>query len=290
MVLRSKRLWLLGILVSMMLGSAAWVWRTQRTATQAPASLVERLDSRVRLPQASVVPCEKSAAGEPLHLLVLGQSNAANHGEAMAMRSAPVTIVTPAGCLLAHDPLPGATGRGGSIWSRLPQLLAAAGVKRPVRFSVLAVEGSSLHDWVADASPLRAELIRLLVGLQQRDTPPHLVLWQQGEADAHIGTPTANYEADLRRLAALLQGQGVHVPMLLALSTRCRSEANLPVRDAVVRAIRQNRQMLPGPDTDTLDTLAMRHDGCHFSVAGMDAAAQLWAQSIATALISLQRH
>ena len=289
LAIRGKRLWLLASLVSILLGSANWVWRTQITATQGSASLVERLGSRVQLPQAGVVPCEQAGPGKPLHLLVLGQSNAANHGEALTTPSAQVMVVTPAGCALAQDPLPGATGRGGSIWSRLPQMLAAAGVARPLRFSVLAVDASSLHDWVADASPLRAELIRLLVGLQQRDTMPHLVLWQQGEVDARQGTSTADYETDMYRLAALLQDHGVDAPMLLAQSTRCRSEANLPVRDAVVRLIKHNRQMLPGPDTDTLNSPAMRHDGCHFSAAGMDAAARLWAQSIATALTSVER-
>jgi lysophospholipase L1-like esterase len=276
-----RRLKLLLIAALAVVAVAACVWQLRRDAHQ--RSLTARLNDRVPLPLAHAADCLVPTQTRPLHLLVLGQSNAANHGERAAAPSPLVTLVTSAGCALVHDPLPGATARGASIWSPLPQALAEMGVARPLRFSVLAVDASLLADWVAPASPLRAELVALLSGLRQKGHLPDLVLWQQGEADARQGTLATDYEAGIRSLDVLLKTQGVKAPMLLALSTRCRSEPGQAVRQAIGR-LTASGPMLAGPDTDTLAAPEMRHDGCHFSASGQQAAARLWAQALVAAL------
>jgi hypothetical protein len=233
-------------------------------------------------PDAAVLDCAALARQRPLVLLVLGQSNAGNH--ALPWRSAPpVAMVAGDGrCLRAAAPLPGATGRGGSFWSSLPAALQEAGLRRPVVLGLLAVDGTTIDDWVRDDGPLRAPLSRQLDAMRRAGLAPEWVLWQHGEADAQHGIDRAAYRAALDRLAALVQTGERPTPILLARSTVCRSEPHLGVRDAVHDAIEHDaRRFRPGPDTDLLVGELMRYDGCHFTAIGSAQAAALWAEALA---------
>lgn len=218
-------------------------------------------------------------AANALNLLVLGQSNAANHGQSTVAEWPPQVLVRgPAGCAVQPDPLPGGTGAGGSLWSHLPRAMRDAGDARVPLVTLLAVDDTAVDDWTRPASPLRAALQRELQAAVAAGHPPDLVLWQQGEADARRGTGRDAYLAAFTDLVGLIRGAGVTAPVVVARSTRCRSEPSAPVRDALALATQRLPGVLPGPDTDTLDGPLMRHDGCHFSTAGQEAAARLWAQ------------
>lgn len=247
---------------------------------QRDAWLRTRLDERVHPGDEPVLDCAQVAAQRPLVLLALGQSNAGNHGATDAAARPPIVLFAQGRCLLARDPLPGATGHGGSIWSRLPAELAAAGLARPVVISVLAIDASRLDDWVRTDGPLRPALAEVAQALEHAGLPAQLVLWQQGEADAREGTSTAALAQALALLADLLQQAGVRAPVLLARSTVCRSAPSAPVRQALDLAAASVARLRLGPDTDTLDGPALRSDGCHFSAPGLGAAARLWARRI----------
>lgn len=265
--------------------AALWSWRGARAAQAAQASLEARIASIRPAPAgARSDACADWRSQQPLVLLALGQSNAANHGEA-GPSPAPVRVVHDGRCLWAGDPLPGATGDGGSIWARLPPRLAtqlpASWRQRPVVLAVMAVDATTLRDWVHDGSPLRPRLLRAAQALVASGLPPSLVLWQQGEADARRGTPAAQVADDLDAFAGLLAGAGIQAPWMLALSTVCRSAPHAGVRGAVQQRTRDGRRFVPGPDTDALTGAAMRRDGCHFTAAGLDSAADLWAAALA---------
>lgn len=214
-----------------------------------------------------------------LNLFVLGQSNAANHGESTVAEWPPQVLVRgPAGCAVQADPLPGGTGAGGSLWSHLPRAMRDAGDSRVPVVTLLAVDDTSIGDWTRPGSPLRAALQRELHAAVAAGHAPDLVLWQQGEADARRGTGRDDYAAAFTELVALIRGAGVTAPLVAARSTRCRSEPAAAVRDALDAAVQRVPGVLAGPDTDTLDGPRMRHDGCHFNAAGQEAAARLWAQ------------
>ena len=69
---------------------------------------------------------------------------------------------------------------------------------QPPRLMVLAVMGvdaTSMDDWVGEGSPLGERLENLVKSMQALDLAPNLVLWQQGEADARLGTTAAVYGA-----------------------------------------------------------------------------------------------
>lgn len=220
---------------------------------------------------AAAVPCSEFTAAQPLVLLVLGQSNAANQSELDSLAPGQVRVFHDGHCLLARDPLPGGSGRGGSLWPHVAALLQS-----PAVFSMLAVDATSVGDWTREGSPLRSMLVAHVAAMRRENLAPSLVLWQQGEADAIQGTSQANYQAGLVALRSVLDGAGSGAPVLLARSTVCRSPPNEAIRHAVLALAAADARWRLGPDTDTLLTPENRLDGCHFSVNGLRRAAVLW--------------
>jgi len=249
-------------------------------APKDPDQLGRRMAGIAQPAPGSQVPCASLAVQHPLVLLVLGQSNAGNHGSASRYPT-PVPVITAEGtCHNSLDPLPGGTGEGASVWTRLPAALRAEGFTRPVVLAVLAVDASSSAEWARPDSPLPARLETLAAATRAQGLPPALVLWHQGEADARSGTAPEVYTQALRTVAARLKAAGVGAPWLLAQSTRCRSPASEPLRQAVRTLASAEPGFLLGPDTDTLGAEDYRSDGCHFNDAGLDAAARLWARAL----------
>jgi hypothetical protein len=243
---------------------------------QPRSNLDVRLGKVVAVSNETEVSCPNIAKQRPLVLLALGQSNAANHGALVPAASGPVLVFARGKCVLANDPLPGGTGLGGSIWRRLPQLLADAGVTRPVLLAVLAVDASTLAEWTEDASPLKLRLTQTVEAMKRQGLPPTLVLWQQGEADARAGTTKTDYAAGLDKLEATLREEGSDAPIVLARSTVCRAEKSLAIRSAIEGKTASSARFRPGPDTDDLTGELLRFDGCHFTARGLDAAARMW--------------
>ena len=219
----------------------------------------------------------------PLVLLVLGQSNAGNHGldnPAKTGLGAPkAKVFVGAGCQVTADPLPGGTGGHGSIWSRPPLHLQSLGLDRPVVVALLAVDATRIKEWSRASGPLVARLDSLIEQLKLAQLQPDLVLWQQGEADALAGTPEAAYADGLDQLRAHLRAGGVLAPILAARSTICQGSEGAAVRSAIGQVVARHADMCLGPDTDTLQGPHRNRD-CHFSSLGLDAAARMWAQAI----------
>ncbi len=255
--------------------SQAWpYWRGLRAQQWLLASVVPVQDQ-------ADVDCARLRDGKPLVLLVLGQSNAGNHGSRpSAAPDSALNLVSPQGCRRVSDPLPGATGRGSSIWSRLPAALRSRGDDRPLVLGLLALDGLHAQPWADPRSPVHSQLFKLVAAMQQQGLPPRFIVWQQGEADARRGTPPADWQATLQTLATQLAATGLSAPILLARSTVCRSEPAAALHAAAAALERQDARFLPGANTDTLLAPRFRHDGCHFSTDGLAAAADLWADRL----------
>ncbi|MSO76442.1 MAG: hypothetical protein EXQ87_05965 [Alphaproteobacteria bacterium] len=215
-------------------------------------------------------------------LFTLGQSNAANHGATPHSPSAAVFNFNPfdGRCYRARDPLLGATGTEGSVWSRLATRLVEAGAYERVVIIAIAVEATSVVAWAeGEGRPRIAWAAR-----RARDAgllPPTHVLWHQGESDAIAGMGAARHHRQLTGVVAAIRGAGIQAPIYVAQASLCgagsRSEA---IRSAQRAVAAGTPGVLPGPDTDTLAGPALRHDGCHFTGAGLDAHAGLWFSAI----------
>jgi hypothetical protein len=239
------------------------------------------LDARLQPARASEqVACPwRSAARAPLVLVALGQSNAGNHGTRRGTSTQGV-LWHEGRCYAIADPLAGATGSGGSIWSRL-----AAGIGSPdVVLVVLAVDATSIADWKGSGA-LAARLTAVLDDLRRQQLTVSAILWQQGEADARRNIARDEYMRELTALVRRLRNNGVAAPILVARSTRCRNDGSAAIREAVATVSAREPGVLAGADVDSLDNTA-RADGCHLNEAGLQRAATLWLDALRAAHVS----
>lgn len=281
-----SRLYQSGALVAVAAALASWGMLEWRQSARDEASLDSRIAQRHVASEGTAVPCDQLRQLRPLVVLALGQSNAANHGTPGGKAQPQVHSIAPTGrCHWLTDPLPGATGQGSSIWSRLPSALTDEGLQRPVALAVLAVDATSIADWTRPGSKLAALLDDMLQGMHKIGLPPEMVLWQQGEADARAQTKPEDYVAGLHKLVDRIHLHGRPVPMILARSTVCRSPPSGALRLAIEQAVASDARLLLGPDTDALPSAAHREDDCHFNAAGVQAAAVLWARVIASQVL-----
>jgi hypothetical protein len=221
--------------------------------------------------------------------LVLGEANAANHGERCYLPQRDVFNLDfrDMRCHRAQDPLAGASGCGGSIWSRLGDGLIETGAFRRVLFVPLACGDTSIRDWAPEGTMHRRTalaLSRLRKELDVSVLPFSAVLWQQGETEANRTQMSARaYKMHFHDIVADLRANGVFAPVFAACATFC--EAGDPCQNRAV--IRQALLELPnpeggifaGPDTDAIGVQG-RFDGCHFSAQGLEQCAELWCRAL----------
>ncbi len=214
--------------------------------------------------------------------LTFGQSNAANSVQGRHAARAGVVWFYAGRCYAAADPLPGATGTGGSVWSRLGDRLLATGGPRRVLFAGIAEDGSELARW-APGGDLHARLLHALDDLRAAGLPPTHLLWHQGEQDMRLGTAPARYRAEFLALVAAIRAAGVNAPIYVARATYCNGEDSPQLRAVQQGLIDLPRGIRAGPDTDALRGPAWRRDGCHFNAAGADRHADLWRDALLAA-------
>jgi len=266
------------LLAVLVVGATFWILHTRQAVKQ--TALSAKLDQVVSVTHEPVLDCAQIAAQRPFVILALGQSNAGNHGEPTSPSHAPVMLFADGKCIMGTDPLPGSTGSGGSIWSRLPHNLLTTDLHRPVVLSVMGIDATLVADWTSDQSPLRQRLTDRVKSMKALGLLPQVILWQQGEADSRMGTTGEAYKVGLDRLAAALTQAGSDAPIVTAYSTVCHSTPAANIRTAITAQSTQKSRFKVGPDTDSLNDATMRFDKCHFSAHGLDHAAALWAKAL----------
>ena len=228
--------------------------------------------------------------GSPL-IVVLGQSNAASHGEPDDA-SPPAWVYYNGKCGKRRDPLPGTTGTGASIWPRLAQqLLMRAADGEPVVFAPAAIGGTRISDWTRPG-PLESHLQSHLAQAAASGFRIEAVIWQHGEADMLAGTPAKDYVAALEVLDQTVRRHGIDAPLYIAHSTYCRQLGAGAIRRGLERYLQTKvgSRVREGADTDQLRD-ERRLDGCHFSASGLAEAGALWADALGvTPLRQARRH
>jgi Carbohydrate esterase, sialic acid-specific acetylesterase len=223
--------------------------------------------------------------------LLLGEGNAANHGEGHYIPLGAVFSLDfrHMCCRRAQDPLAGASGRGGSIWPRLGDKLIENGAFRRVLFVPLAGEDTSIKDWTPEG-PMHCRtalaLSRLRKQLGVAVLPLSAVLWQQGETEANRTLMSAQaYKMHFHDIVADLRANGVFAPVFVACATFCEGgrdsrQNRAVIRQALLELPDPEGGIFAGPDTDEIG-LEGRSDGCHFSEPGLARCAELWLEALA---------
>lgn len=185
-----------------------------------------------------------------------GQSQAANAAEARRVGPIGAYAFHDGRCYHLRDPVPGATGAGGSIW---PAFARTYG--RPVVIINGAVGGASIDQLLGD--PLR-RLQQDIALARHAGLRPALTIYMQGETDAASRTSAGVYLAKLRTLRRQLPGQWI-----VMLNSRCYDEPVWPALN-VARALLAATDPLVaiGPEMDSLRGEYRRDDNCHLNAAG----------------------
>ena len=218
--------------------------------------------------------------------LTAGQSNSANYGEPGTNPDDRVSAMNYANRVwtLAADPMPGADGTLGSVWTRLgTRLISAANV--PVGFVCVGVGGTPISYWVP---PSTDGYLRLKAAAQAFPANGfRAVLWHQGESDSLASTTPADYQTRLSSIIAQLRTDaGWTMPWYVA-EASFHPSATVAQEEPVVagqrRVIFADPLVFAGPVTDDFHLEGKLYDTVHFNAAGLADHAQQWADVLAGA-------
>ena len=216
--------------------------------------------------------------GRLMVALMFGQSNAANFGLVPKKSMPGVYSFYNGKCFKASDPLPGATGTGGSIWTRLGDKLITTDMYDTVLFVPVGMGASKVADWKPGGSVHH----RLATGLRGAMATgfvfTHLI-WMQGERDAIVKTTREAYMEDFVEMLTALRGGGVDAKVFVSQTSLCGIYESDAVRRAQRQIAKEHAGVFAGPDTDALGK-KYRYDTCHFNEMGLEAAADAWLSAI----------
>jgi hypothetical protein len=243
-----------------------------------------------------------------LKLFVWGQSLAANAGHGRyAARNADKTFVYADGNFYpCRDPIVGAEGPGGSVWSRFADSILGRAINNSTVSQVIVgccAQGStSITDWAPggrQAETLHRCLSDYIANVGQ---PTHLA-FSQGETDIYT-LSTEQWFNRWQAMFASVRKLGCMSKIWTSVETICNLRAAAdPFDEAVIRKTpdtyveteigRQNiraaqrmagtlgRDTRPGPNLDLIDWhLRACGDGCHFGERGLVTAAQAWVTAL----------
>ena len=216
-------------------------------------------------------------------LLVMGQSNAANAGSELYASPCVNTFNFYQGeYYTLQDPLRGANGQGGSVWSRLGYKLIENNFANVVIVAPVAVGGTSIEQWIPGGN-LSYLIDETISHLDNANLTVTHVLWHQGESNNVIlypnRTPEQNamsYTANFSLLVNHLRNLGIQSPIFPAVATRCGAlTPDVYLQQAQQALAADSLEIYNGPNTDFLGT-GYRYDECHFNSVGLDVHALLW--------------
>lgn len=206
-----------------------------------------------------------------------GQSNAANSNSMRYSAGDQVAVWFGGGlegrCYRAQDPLLGATGSGGSLWSLLGDRIAQA-TNAPVLLINGAAGGAQYADWTDPRSGYLAALVHRIESARAAGYEPDLLIWHQGENDAKYEKDPERVRLQLDRLTRQLLEAAPRARLYLFQTSKCSAPEIINGREAI-RAVQAsvadgNPRIFLGMNTDTLGD-DDRWDRCHFNSLGRQA-------------------
>lgn len=301
-------------------GAAEGVWqridsliagRDVSALLKAPAGGWMKLDLRVATDNAEFARATVAHVGVGEIFVIAGQSNSANYGEGkLTLQSDRVAAFDGAKWQIANDPQPRAKGRNGSFVPAFGDALVAK-LDVPIGIVACGVGGTSVREWLPKGALFphpptiesrveqnadgqwssKGEAYDALVS-QMKELGPHgfrAVLWHQGESDANQKDPTrtlpgALYREYLEKLIRDSQNDiGWQAPWIVAQTTyHVPGDESSPDIRAAQASLWKDGIAGEGPDTDTLkgDMRERNGQGVHFSVKGLRAHGQMWAEKV----------
>jgi hypothetical protein len=225
------------------------------------------------------VACNTLRGPGTMVVLAFGQSNSANFGRPRYQPDGAVFSFYQGHCYRAEDPMPGAGGSGGSVWTRLGERIIGQSLARTVIFATIGFGGSQIARW-STGGDLHTRLLDTTAALKTAGLAPTHLFWHQGEADGARGTNAATYQNAFLDMLDSLRRHGVNAPIYVAVATYCHGQGSTELQQAQRGLVNPAAQIYPGPDTDALTTVRLRYDDCHFSEVGLSEHAEAWLRSL----------
>jgi len=224
--------------------------------------------------------CPKQT-GYTLVALVYGQSNSANmHGQRTFQHSPRIINFFNGRCYMASDPLLGASGRAGSVWTLTGARLLETGKYDHIIFVPAGMTASQISEWAEGGrfNPMLSDVIRRAT---KRYKFTHVV-FHQGETDARIKTTGEEYKKNFLSMVQTIRGLGVDAPVYVSVTSFCAPvvKTENPVTKAQRELVSARDRILPGPNTDVLNSPEDRFDDCHMSYAGVQKFSDLLMQTV----------
>lgn len=219
------------------------------------------------------VSCNDIRSGHVMVAVTFGQSHSANYGETRMTPTGKVYQMYQGKCYKAKDPLLGASGDYGSVWTRLGQYLVDGGVYDSVIFIPIGSGGSSVAQWKQDGEyfPRLSSAIKLAG--ERGFTITHF-LWHQGEAD--MGKlSTDEYKNDFSDMLSGIRSLGSTAPIFVPVSSACDGRNAADIQKAQQELTDGSAKIYAGPDTTTIPA-SHTWQSCHYSTLGLQELATLW--------------
>ncbi|MBO8444210.1 MAG: hypothetical protein IAC23_00750 [Bacteroidetes bacterium] len=218
-------------------------------------------------------------------IFTFGQSNAANHGQERYTPANRVYNYHKGIVYEGADPLVGPTGGGGSVWTRLADMMIDSGMADSVTIAAIAVGATDIASW-SEGGFLYGMLTETLDRMLADGIVPDYILWHQGESDNIAGTSEEDYVKRFESIRKAFRDRGIEAPIYIAVASYhpdCIADNNgndTNVRNAQKHLAQKYKDIHQGPDTDKLDKCMYRHDGVHFSSKGLEAHAKAWLRAL----------
>lgn len=183
----------------------------------------------------------------------------------------------------AADPLLGAGGNRGSVWTLAARRWIDEGLADQVILIPAGTDGRSVNAWLKDA-PLRPMLEKRLKDARDDNLTITHFLWHQGEAD-NPTNPTPNkatlqqYRSGLEEIIELTKTYFPSAKFFIARATRCGIMDPSPELQNVQSSLVEMDNVYLGPNTDLIENID-RYDDCHFSARGLQEHADGWVAAL----------
>ena len=219
-------------------------------------------------------------------ILVIGQSNSANHGEKIFTTKYPDQVFNyfEGKCYIASSPLLGSTGIQGEFITPMADQLIANGDYEKIVIISFGIGGTTISLWEKGAifnNILQKILFDPKLKFNITD-----IIWHQGESDFNLLTTTEQYTDRFHSLINSIRKPYSSFPnVYLAVATKCGENPDWKAINAVSIAQKyledKNHNIFLGANTDDLllyDDRDIAH--CHFSESGQIKTANAYAESI----------
>ncbi len=226
-------------------------------------------------------------------LLIIGQSNSANHAQKKYTTENPTKVFNyfKGKCYVASSPLLGATGDEGEFITPLADKLIANGTYKSVVIISSGIHGSLISRWQKDGD-LNEMLLETLEEVKSKYKVNNII-WHQGESDYSQHTSSKLYENSFRSLLNTIKQKGVMAHTYIAVATKCGFDATWTYENPTAigqKSLIDNENIFIGANTDTLLEKIDRINlgDCHFSQSGQEKTSTAFSDAISKSKKSIK--